>query len=384
MITINLCSAKVLKALLKNDCEYYNINGKYNKHCNVIISNNYCICNLQICVSSVLGDFYNPICTSFGFSCLDCYTQKFCFGSGTPTFNSSCNSGNPQSLYKFCNPDLNQCAAVPHQDCEASNSKCPRPNGVFPDLQDCTRYLKCENNIMQTLHCTSRQIYSQSFGKCILKLQPSDCKKISCVGISGKFPHPEDNSLYYECNSLQPELHACPKLEIYNSFTKKCENICKNVGTLADTRNCSQFTSCEGDTSLVAYQQSCSLGYGFSTATGRCEKGLNQLCLEISLIDQDLSNLLPFPELFRIIIIRIRTVLASLGIDYSILWKLGMPIEWLSNSFLIIDYFLTHSFTPPPSILKDILDIVILWLPPHIGLPIKLGMLPLLETIYDH
>lgn len=295
---------------------------------------------------------------------MDCYTQKLCFGS-TIWSNSSCQGGIATNKNIYCDPSTDQCTSTPPPECALRGFRCPQPDGIFPDISGCSKYLKCKNNASALFSCPSDHIYNQKLGKCVFQLEKSDCVQINCVGLTNaEYKHPDDPHLYYQCSSGVPKLLSCPENYIYDATLKKCENICKKTGLIANPKNCLEFTSCEvSGSSLIPVKKYCAVGYGFNPVQNECQKGLGRLCFEISTFNNTLVSSPQIPSLIKNVIDNVVDVLARFGINLSFLSSIGIPQEILSGALLSSTYFIKNNFRLPPLLLNRIIRIILNLIP---------------------
>ncbi|KAF2896746.1 hypothetical protein ILUMI_09429 [Ignelater luminosus] len=320
------------------------------------------------------ADFYHPQCTSFGLSCLDCYTQKFCFGSSI-WYNSSCQQGaTDKNIY--CHPNTDLCTSVPPTACALSGFRCPQPDGIFPDISGCSKYLKCKNNTSTLFSCPSDYIYSQKLGKCVFQLEKSDCVEITCVGITnGEYTYPNDPQLYYQCSTGMPKLLSCPENFVYDLTLKKCQTICKQVGLIANPKNCSEFISCEvSGSSLIPVRKNCRNGYGFNPVQNECQRDLDRLCFEISTFNNTFVSAPLIPSFIKGVIIVVVDLVTSFGINFPFLIFMGVPQEFLSTTLLTGTYIIINNFRLPSKLLSSLIRIILNFIPSEARNPIQLAL----------
>lgn len=293
----------------------------------------------------VSASFYHPNCEKAGLTCLDCYTQKLCInlivslvdGGKTPCSNELTGIENI-----YCNPKTDKCQSTPPSECDpVKEFKCTR-DGTFPNLLECRRYIKCFNKTATYKECSPTHIYNQRYGKCVLQLRPSNCKKISC-GVTNSYPG--DESVYYECINGQPMLKICPEeTEMYNASTKICESICKQPGLIQNTKDCSTYYSCEDEDGLLNIKKKiCPEGTGFDYINLKCKKGYQKLCNEQAAL-QNFSEKLPIIKFFINPIIWFANLINFNPI--IILLNMGVNEKLMSDLLMAFDYLLTYKKLP--------------------------------------
>lgn len=139
-------------------------------------------------------------------------------------------------------------------------------------------------------------------------------------------------------------------------------------------KNCTEIISCEVSISSYApVKYSCLAGYGLNPITGECQKGLDRLCFEISNFNHTLNNLVnSLPNFIKTIVTQVNNLLSTFDIDYSFLFKVGIPQEFVSTALLIGNYFLTHKFMLPPLLLNSVLEFIIQFIPPNLRIPLEM------------
>lgn len=93
----------------------------------------------------------------------------------------SCSEKVSDGKKPFCDLSTNTCTDVPKGDCDPLLSfQCIR-DGLFPDIHNCSRYVKCKNEtVEEVLECSKNYFYSQTYQACVLKLEEDDCKTVTC------------------------------------------------------------------------------------------------------------------------------------------------------------------------------------------------------------
>merc|ERR1712154_25751 len=148
------------------------------------------------------------------------------------------------------------------------NFKCPEPNGLFADKEQCDLYYHCEDGISESILCPDGLLFDDSIRnheKCVLPhgvdcgarefVQASDEAK-KCGGEGGDesgtklktvegftcpgkeqigpqgllqahpiFPHPHDCQFFFTCFfGKDPNKFGCPKGEVFNAESLTCKD----------------------------------------------------------------------------------------------------------------------------------------------------------------
>ncbi|XP_042897468.1 chitin-binding domain protein cbd-1 [Parasteatoda tepidariorum] len=124
----------------------------------------------------------------------------------------------------------------------ARKFKCPLWFGMFPDVEDCSRYYMCVGGRASRMRCPPFLNFDKYTRRCLSKwiatcdkgeddkystlpeqrTTPVKEKIFMCRNMFGTFPHPTDCSKYYTCYFFMPSLRTCPKEKLYDGGRKEC------------------------------------------------------------------------------------------------------------------------------------------------------------------
>ncbi|XP_034488587.1 protein psiG isoform X1 [Drosophila innubila] len=232
----------------------------------------------------------NGVCSSIPEDCIDgeikedpedpCGYLKCVNGSLAEV---NCTSGSYfNSTLNICLIDENGvCSSIP-EDCIDGEIK--------EDPEDPCGYLKCVNESLVKVNCTSGSYFNSTLNICLID-ENGVCSSISEKCIEGEIEeNPEDSCGYLQCLNGSLEIVNCSSGSYFNSTLQTClidENgVCSLIsescieGELQeDTKECSGYLQCINGEMV---NQLCSYGYYFHSELKSCVVDNNGVCTPIT------------------------------------------------------------------------------------------------------
>ncbi|CAL1291488.1 unnamed protein product [Larinioides sclopetarius] len=120
-----------------------------------------------------------------------------------------------------------QCRNASKVECEAIGdpAMCYTPSGNFPHPGNCSKFVRCEDSVAHIMDCEAGlefdptiQACANPKGRCGFKGKDPLCEEAT-----GQFPHPQNSSLFYQCESGTKFLKSCSTPLIYNALDQVCD-----------------------------------------------------------------------------------------------------------------------------------------------------------------
>ncbi|XP_015909841.2 uncharacterized protein [Parasteatoda tepidariorum] len=107
--------------------------------------------------------------------------------------------------------------------------KCPFPNGNYPDIFDCDKYIVCLDGKPHHKHCPPNQQFDKIRRHCVYAAfcaNSTDAALLThmCPYSSGNFAHLEDCSKYYNCHKSEPTVKTCEKNKLFDEEDRECKD----------------------------------------------------------------------------------------------------------------------------------------------------------------
>lgn len=153
--------------------------------------------------------------------------------------------------------------------------------GPFPNPGDCTMYYFCTDTTLQgsiVYKCPTNYVYDSKSGLCKQKKVSSDCKTISCNGLSNQYQvFAADKSILIYCADTvtvkETILFRCKDYDNmeYDADTLQCKYVCKTEGRFVDREDCTKYYNCyKSGTTYAAQHLSCPAGFSYSSDRQNC------------------------------------------------------------------------------------------------------------------
>ncbi|KAK3792937.1 hypothetical protein RRG08_064200 [Elysia crispata] len=179
---------------------------------------------------------------------------------------------------------------------------CPRPNGNYQDINDCSRYWRCVNSVAINTPCQANQLFDTRTLQCSSTITtatgcrmpqtPAGTQSFVCPSPNGNYQDITDCSRYWRCVNSVAINTPCQANQLFDTRTLQCSSTISTAtgcrmpqtpagtqsfrcptanGNYQDTTDCSRYWVCFNN---IATNTMCPVNQLFDIRTAQCSSSI--------------------------------------------------------------------------------------------------------------